>query len=207
MNIETLFQVFDTNPTGIIQAGSHHAEEYFVYLRYLRKNMLFFEPQPEAYAISKKLAKCADVVNLALGAYSGTVNLYIPSKHNASASVLPPKLHLRQYPEYVFDEVLPVQQVRLDDYIQEHKLAGRYDTLILDVQGYELEVLQGAVETLKDISYIFTEVNREELFFGCVLVGELEEFLFSFGYELLDVEWFGGSWGNAIYGRKSDKTA
>lgn len=201
MNIETLFEKYNNSPKGIIQAGSHHAEEYKIYLKYLDHNILLFEPQPEAFLTSVEVARKATVANLALGSFNGLVDLFIPSSHNASASVLVPRLHLLQYPQYVFDSSIRVHQVRLDDFMEECHLHSRYDTLILDVQGYELEVIKGAVKTMADINFVFTEVNREELYFGCVLFDDLEQFMYALGFQLLEIEWFGGTWGNAIYGR------
>ena len=31
----------------------------------------------------------------------------------------------------------------------------------MDVQGYELEVLKGGLETLKQVDYVYCEVNRK----------------------------------------------
>jgi hypothetical protein len=68
----------------------------------------------------------------------------------------------------------------------------------MDVQGYELNVLKGAVETLKDIDYIWTEVNYEELYNTCALMEDLDAFLEPLGFKRMFNSDYGG-WGDAYY--------
>lgn len=48
---------------------------------------------------------------------------------------------------------------------------------MMDVQGYELEVLKGFEQKLNDIDYIFTEVSVVELYEGGVHINNLDNFL------------------------------
>lgn len=72
--------------------------------------------------------------------------------------------------------------------------------LNLDVQGYELEVLKGAENTLKHIEYIYTEVNEKELYENCVYINELDEFLTDF--KRAETEMTSHGWGDGLYIRK-----
>jgi hypothetical protein len=90
--------------------------------------------------------------------------------------------------------------IRLDDYWKDSGLPQQgFNFLNIDVQGFELEVLRGAAETLNYVDYILTEVNREELYEDCVLVEELDEFLDAYGFVREETSWGGGSWGDAFY--------
>ncbi len=64
--------------------------------------------------------------------------------------------------------------VRLDDFLEARE---NYNFLTIDVQGYELEVFKGSRETMKNIDYIITEVNRDELYKNCARVEQLDKFL------------------------------
>jgi hypothetical protein len=75
--------------------------------------------------------------------------------------------------------------VRLDDILEDKQ---NYNFLTIDVQGYELEVLKGSRETLKNINYILTEVNRDELYENCARVEQLDEFLGRFNFQRNDVK-------------------
>tara|TARA_B100000965_G_scaffold362182_1_gene344050 strand:- start:137 stop:385 length:249 start_codon:yes stop_codon:yes gene_type:complete len=69
----------------------------------------------------------------------------------------------------------------------------------MDVQGYELEVLKGATETLKNINYVYCEVNRDEVYENNAYVEEIDEFLAGYGMERVETNWAGDIWGDALY--------
>jgi hypothetical protein len=54
----------------------------------------------------------------------------------------------------------------------------------LDVQGFELAVLQGAVETLKSADWVLAEVSFRPFYEGQVLFSELAGFLGARGFEV-----------------------
>ena len=73
----------------------------------------------------------------------------------------------------------------------------------MDVQGYELEVLKGSVETLKHVDYLMCEVNRAEVYEDCCMVNEIDSFLLPYGLERVETTWDGHTWGDAFYAKKS----
>ena len=69
----------------------------------------------------------------------------------------------------------------------------------MDVQGYELEVLKGAIKTLNQIDYVYCEVNRDEVYENNAYVEEIDEFLAEYGMERMETDWAGDIWGDALY--------
>jgi hypothetical protein len=69
----------------------------------------------------------------------------------------------------------------------------------LDVQGYELEVFKGAVDTLNSIDIVYTEVNFEDLYKDCCLVEDLDGFLLGFGFRRVLTDARYGTFGDALY--------
>ncbi len=61
------------------------------------------------------------------------------------------------------------------------------DIMKLDVQGYELEVLKGATQTLKNTKVIVFEVNNHSGFKNAPTYFELDEFLRNRNFELFDI--------------------
>ncbi|WCJ59683.1 FkbM family methyltransferase [Fontisphaera persica] len=59
-----------------------------------------------------------------------------------------------------------------------------YDTIIIDVQGAELEVLKGAKKTLKKIKYIITEASDYSAYKGCCTLNELADYLRMHGFRI-----------------------
>jgi FkbM family methyltransferase len=136
--------------------------------------------------------------NLALGNFKGKIKMFIETCHQGkSCSILEPLLHLDQYPDIEFNGIEWVNIDRLDNIDYNRRL---YDHLHIDVQGYELEVLLGAVESLKYIETITCEVYRAELYRGCPMLEDITEYLFQ-DFELVDIFWRGLSWGDAKYER------
>lgn len=69
----------------------------------------------------------------------------------------------------------------------------------IDVQGYELEVFKGAEKTLKNIDYIMSEINRDNVYENCVRVEELKDYLSKFEFKLVEEYWAGGTWGDGLF--------
>lgn len=74
----------------------------------------------------------------------------------------------------------PTETKRLDDLLPE--LFGSIDYLKLDVQGYELAVLQGAETALRDVLVVHTEVEFVELYEKQPLFAEVDQFLRRAGF-------------------------
>ena len=75
----------------------------------------------------------------------------------------------------------------------------KYNFISIDVQGYELEVFKGAQNSLRHIDYIVSEINKAELYENCAKVDELVEFLVPYGFELVEENWIGGTWGDGLF--------
>ena len=89
---------------------------------------------------------------------------------------------------------------RLDDM----NLDRCFNFLNIDVQGYELEVLKGAKNTLESVDYIMCEINRitpeKKLDYNnASLIEDLRLFLDSYGFSLVEENWAGVSWGDGLF--------
>tara|TARA_B100001123_G_C15315524_1_gene1026006 strand:+ start:421 stop:1029 length:609 start_codon:yes stop_codon:yes gene_type:complete len=199
------------NITGVIHIGGHYGNECDEYCKCESiKHVLFFEPDPGSFQqLNQKIHNQNNVtaINRALGPFSCKMDLYRESWNNGqSNSLLEPHLHKEQYPHIVFNDKLEVKVHPLDKY-EPDKV---FNMLNIDVQGFELEVLRGAKKTLTQIDYIITEVNKEELYKGCALVDEVDEYLSKFNFTRIDTKWItdtalgnyrpkNETWGDALY--------
>jgi len=73
--------------------------------------------------------------------------------------------------------------------------------LMMDVQGAEKLVLDGFIENIKYIDYIYTEVNFDEMYKDCVLFDTLNECLNTYEFKLIEYFDTKRGWGDALYGR------
>lgn len=196
---------------GVISVGSnyiHLAKEYKEWISRGAENFLLFEPVKETYdrMLDEIFAKIpanidfhTETKNLALGNMTGKVLMNIERDNKGqSSSILKPKLHLEQYKWIKFTDKEEVDIDRLDNVDYDREL---YDFLHIDTQGYELEVLKGAVESLKFINEIECEVNYAELYEGCPMESEITDFLREQGFSLTGIHMWCDSFGDATYKR------
>jgi FkbM family methyltransferase len=198
LDFNSLKQKHNMDIKGVIHIGGHHGQEFKTYVENNISNVMFFEPVPTTFKILKEnIGDKAILHNVALGNENKKIEMYIETANQGqSSSILEPGIHTRQYPHITFDNKLEVDMVRLDDFIEE---STTYNFINIDVQGYELEVMKGAINTLKNVDYIMSEVNRDEVYINCSKVDELDSFLSNFGFNRVETTWDGLTWGDALY--------
>lgn len=193
---------------GIIHIGAHAGGEVDMYRNFGLQNTIFFEPQKHLYeTLTNKLLPTEKSYNVALGDIETELDLYISKfahyqeDSGASSSFLKPKVHLTEHPHVLFDGTTEKCTVKtLDNVVKENNIdLNNYNFLNIDVQGYELKVLQGAIKTLPYIKFIIAEVNRDEVYEGCPIINEIDHFLKQFSFNNTDTRWQSTSWGDALY--------
>jgi len=173
--LKKILKKYTNSITGIIQVGAHIGQEVDLFLNYSKSNIYLFEPNTDAYQHLLKYVENKNVhtYNFALGNKNEKRNLYLSdNKNGVSSSVLKPKLHLEYFPEYKFSKKQEIDIKRFNDL---DNIIGNF--LILDVQGFELEVLKGFDEKIKDIDFIFSEISFVEFYEENVSISELDRFL------------------------------
>ena len=72
---------------------------------------------------------------------------------------------------------------RMDTLIElNHIPIEKLNFVNLDIQGVELRALKSMEKYLQYVKYIYTEVNTEQVYKGCNLIGEIDEYLKRFGF-------------------------
>lgn len=208
MNLSKLIVEYKLCIKGVLHIGAHSGQEYEEYHKQGVQNMIFFEPVQANYnklVTHLSTKQGVDVLyNLALGNETGVKTMFIEKVKGQSCSILEPGTHLQLHPHIIFTDKEEVYITKLDTINFNHEL---YNMINIDVQGYELEVFKGSTETLKSIDIIYTEVNFEEVYKGCCLIGELDKFLIPFGFERVFTQDSKSSkshdtWGDALYLKK-----
>lgn len=204
LNLIKLNKKYNLELKGIAHIGAHIGKEVGEYVSLFSNIPIYlFEPQKNIYNELKKNVenyKNVKCFNFGLGAENKLVNFYINTNNeNQSSSVLKPKDHLKYHPHVIFNNEEEIEIKRFDDLELEE-----IDFMNIDVQGYELEVLKGSKDSLKDVNYLLIEVNRKELYENCVLVKDLDKFLQQYELNRLETEWWNktGTWGDAFYVKK-----
>jgi FkbM family methyltransferase len=200
LSLEKLKEKYNLEIKGVIHVGAHFGQEFEIYEKLGIDNLIFFEPMPKAFEVlTNRIGNKAILSNVALGNIIGEMEMFTEvSNEGMSNSLLEPDYHLYQHPNIQFSGRQKVPITKLDVFMSNQD-KSKYNCIIIDVQGYELEVFKGASNYLNDIDYIMTEVNREELYKGCARVEDLDSFLLDYKFKRVETTWDGISWGDAFY--------
>jgi FkbM family methyltransferase len=142
------------------------------------------EPLPEAFQTLQ--AKAAEdprweVVNVAVGRDEGTTTMNVAS-NSMSSSILPlAKRHREAAVDVDITGQIKVSQTRLDS------LDLKPDYLKIDVQGAELEVLAGALNTLRFAEVVEAELSVVPLYENQPLFQDVVSHLRTLGFVLWDL--------------------
>jgi len=196
----TVLSTYDIHPNGILHVGAHRGQEVEEYVSRSPRVMLI---EPSDAAFSHLLAHYGStpgvtLVNAAAGSTTGPTLLYIASNDGQSSSLLRPLDHLIQVPSVTFNSAERVDVIRLDDLLEPNHDCNFW---VLDTQGSEHDVLQGGAASLRNVDFVFAEINRAELYAGCAQVMDLDAFLHATGFSRVLTRWWGCS-GDALYIRK-----
>jgi FkbM family methyltransferase len=193
---------YNLNLTGAITIGADEGQEIPFYKENKIKQLAFFEPRPSAY--EKLLESLKDIdssfhvqtFNVGLGDTEEVLPMHTAGG-GQSSSFLKPKLHLEMHPSIVFrdDMIYNFPVKTLDSY----NFSSEYNYIHMDVQGYELRVMKGGVKTLNNVLALETEVNIIELYEGCVLMDELDNFLANLNFSRVETNITEFGWGDALY--------
>ena len=207
LDLKNLFSQNSIIPKAIIHVGAYDGKDIKLYQTLNISKIFFIEANPTVFerlkANTTRSSVDVTVVNYAISNQNGKVTLYVNSMVQSS-SILPLKHYRDIYPNIKETHQLIVESKTLDNLLEELELSPTdFNILNLDIQGAELLALQGATNLLKYIDVVYTKVNYEELYEGCALAEEIDEFLGQTGFGRVAIaKPFHPSWGNAFYVRK-----
>ena len=156
-----------------------------------RGRIVSFEPLSHAFALLA-LASANDTnwecLELALGRSAGRKSLNV-AENWASSSFLPMEQSLQKAePRFAYIGMQDSTVAALDDLAGDLLQPDDRVYLKLDVQGFELEVLRGAEQTLDRVVALDVELSQTELYTGAPLMGDVVGHLADRGFELVGTE-------------------
>ena len=159
-------------------------------LGYIGK-IVSFEPLAEAYSNLERTTRNDELwrtYNFALGEESGKEFIQI-SKNSHSSSILEiSEIHTKAESTSTYVGKQEVQVYTLDLMFNDIKEAAKEIFLKIDTQGYELNVVKGAIKSLPYINTIKLEMSLLPLYKNQPLYNEILSFLHLHGYTLIDIE-------------------
>ena len=222
---------YETNWLGVIHIGAHKAEEMSGYAQNGIQNVIWVEPQESLYLqiLTKIQQESFDkmnqqVLNALIGSEDGLeveFNEYGGSTNNdgylGSSSILKrsskhidyikkwKKNRGQNHNERVIIGKTIKQIHTWDSIVKYNKIdMKKYTLLVVDVEGYELHVLQGMKDSLKFIDCAILECSvLSQLREGGATLKDLDLFMIENGFERVELHvQCGNAEGDAVYLRK-----
>jgi FkbM family methyltransferase len=162
----------------IIDVGAHYGQfALFANHRYPRARLHCVEPLPEALRKLEAVGPRAALLHpFAAAAVSGSREFHV-SRCTDSSSLLPiSDRYTTAFPGTEQERMAVVECRRLDELLAPDDLA-RPCLLKIDVQGSELEVLEGARGILECIDEVFVECSFVEFYRGQSLIDDVVSYL------------------------------
>jgi FkbM family methyltransferase len=204
---------FDSINT-ILDIGSWHLKQTIELAQIFDNSIICaFEPNPETYDVCcnvhnklpQFLKNKISINKLALSDINGILKFYPldKSKSNSSnegiASLSKLKIDGSLLNDFWIQKEIEVQSMKLDDWCKLNN-KNKIDLIWMDVQGAELKVLQGSIDTLKNVKAICTEAGLIAYYEEHSLKKDIDNFMFENNFIELENAFLKTSW-------SSDKAA
>jgi FkbM family methyltransferase len=181
MNIKNFIKENLNSESIFFEIGSHFGLDTKEFIK-ITKNIHCFEPDPRNIEMFKKLKLPIVLNECAVSNIDGTSTFYLSSGNvfeskygptsneivnnndwSASSSLISPKNHIIKTPWVKFENIIEVKTKKIETYCLEKNIE-KIDFVWMDVQGAELNVINGMGGVKNKIRYIYTEYSDEELY-------------------------------------------
>jgi len=189
---------------GVLHVGAHTGEEAVQYEKAEWTPVIWIEAQPNlARELRDKLNPTLHVVLEAAVFDKNGIQLSLHiSSNSQSSSLLDFGTHKLNYPEITVTNDLTITTIRIDTLIDKKNMPNFIN---LDIQGVELKALKGLGSLIFDVKYIYTEVNRLNVYEGCSNIHDIDDFLALQGFRRATTRWqWLEGWGDALYVRNEE---
>ena len=191
---DNLKKYFKKPVNSVLHIGGHLAEEINKYKDI--PVVIWVEADADRCEKIKKIIPLNHKVICAVISDKESIVTFFEANNGMSSSVLELGTHLTAHPEVKYIDSKEVMSCTIDSLN-----LPSCDYVSLDIQGAELMALKGMTSFLKNVNYIYSEVNKEYLYKNGALVEEIDEFLKDF--KRVETIWTKHGWGDAFYVRKS----
>ena len=198
--IEDIKKFWLPKGASVIHCGAHLAEEAKDYDQNNFSPVIWIEAAPNLIEPLEERVKSypeSKVIKAALWPSSGEIKKLLITNNSYSSSFKDFGTHKATYPEVEFVKEVELVTTSLDDL----KIPVLTQCLlVLDLQGIEFEVIQGAKRILDDCAAVYVEVSKIELYSGEHRWEEVTELLKDMKLNLVDWQYSDDlNWGNALY--------
>lgn len=201
---KNLLHEFQIQPLGVFHGGGNLAQEAKDYYDYGVKRTLWVEAIPSVYNEMVENLKPYPNVTTVCACLSDVdgqeVDFHIADNEGQSSSMLEFGTHSIEHPTVHFIDTIKLKTSCVDTLVNTlHINIYNYDFLNFDLQGAELLALKGMGTMLNNFKWLYLEVNDKELYKGCPLVKDIDNYVSQFGFVGRKTKMTNFGWGDKFY--------
>jgi FkbM family methyltransferase len=201
IKLDFLISKYNVEIKGILHIGAHECEEITDYEKYTQRDkILWVEAISEKVKFNKEKYDKILIENAVVSDNIQKIKFNI-SNNGQSSSMLELGTHQIHHPHIYYTNFFECETIPTIEIVKKHNIP--FNFINLDIQGSELKALKGLGEYLHNVDYIYTEVNKEELYKGCCLLEELDEYLNKYSFIRVELSMTEYKWGDAFYIKKN----
>lgn len=203
--VNSILKLTGTPINGVFHVGAHTCEEMPYYNTWgVTADKIVWVDAIQSKVDEGKARNIPNIYQAVITDKDNDIVMFHESNNVQSSSVLNLKTHLQAHPWVHYVKSTPMQTVTVDTFFKLNNLnPANYSFWNFDIQGAELLALKGGIEALKHATALYLEVNKDELYENCALIGELEQFLAEHGFSRAHLHMTQYGWGDAVYIKKS----
>jgi FkbM family methyltransferase len=198
--LAVLFNLYKVNAIFDIGANIGMSAELFRSIGF-RHLIVSFEPVSHLFSQLKDRAVKDPlwyIENVALGDAIGEGEINVSGGHAGASSILEMTENvIKNAPDQCVVRKEKIRIKTLDSLINDYYVMGDRLFLKIDVQGYEKNVLDGAMQSLSRVIGIGMEMSIVKNYEGEQLIGDILPYIYSLGFRLVSLE---RGWSNPVTG-------
>lgn len=180
------FETYLADVSGVIHVGAHLGQERDLYARY-GLAVLWIEPLEAHFReLERNIAPYPSqrAVRALVTNVDGVEHTFhVASNTGASSSILELAMHADAWPDVHYVAETRIVGTTLPSLLAAEGIdPSAYDALVVDTQGADLLVLQGAEPLLDGFGYVQVEAPDFEAYRGCGLVTDIDALLAAHGF-------------------------
>jgi len=187
--------------SGSFHIGAHECEELHFYseIGLIPQDVIWIDaiPSKVTQAINRGIP---NVYNAVITDKDDEEIVFNVSNNVQSSSVLEFGTHSQEHPSVIYVDKIKQKSITIDTFFERNNIdASKYKFWNFDIQGAELMALKGATQSIKYAKAIYLEVNEKELYKGCGLIDDIDNFLSQYNFKRVLTKITPHGWGDALY--------
>ena len=206
IKLQDLVKKHNLKIKGILHIGAHMCEEYLAYKKegMTDDTIIWVEGNPDIVKRIKQLYPKRKIYHAVISDKDNDMVEFNIASNGESSSILKFGSHRKHHPHIRFTNMIKQKTKTIQTLYKEQKISNNFANFLnIDIQGAELLALKGMGDLLNNFDYLYLEVNQEELYQGCGLIGDLDDYLQKYGFKRIETKMTQFKWGDALWIRQN----